>query len=116
MCMCFSMLEEIVIEALALSYCGEHVGEYANMQLLAEAWKMTFKILVPVQIRDTAEHWCDAFLSPFNSSAPGVSHKRHLSLGVTQQTEKSPVFIQVQSSECPHFYILLILASRAVVA
>lgn len=51
--MCFSMLEEIVIEALVLSYCGEHVGEYANMQLLAEAWKMAFKILVPVRIRDT---------------------------------------------------------------
>lgn len=53
MCMCFGMLEEIVTEALALSCCGEHVGEYANMQLLAEAQKMTFKILVPVQIRDT---------------------------------------------------------------
>lgn len=53
MCTFFSMLQEIVIEALVLSYCGEHVGGYANMQLLAEAWKMAFKILVPVQIRAT---------------------------------------------------------------
>lgn len=51
MCILFSILEEIVIEALILSCCGEHIGGYANRQLLAEVWKMAFKILVPVQIR-----------------------------------------------------------------
>jgi len=41
----------MVVAALILSCCGEHISGYANRQLLAEVWKMAFKILVPVQLR-----------------------------------------------------------------
>lgn len=103
MCTLFSILEEVVKEALILSYSWEHIGGYANRQLLAEVWKMAFKILVPVRIRAALlssnvmfSYYC--FITLQNCRCFVQEHCSGSEFGVTQWTEKSPIFSQVRSS------------------